>query len=569
LSEAQLSGVERDVTFDVIVVGSGGGALLSAVRAHDLGLKVLVIEKSDLYGGTSATSGGAVWIPLNGQAKDDYDSAYGYLKAAAGDTATEGKIRAYLESAAEMVRFINEKTALRYKVSDGYADYYPELPGALDSGRAMEPVPFDGALLGEEIHRLRPSHPGVMLMGIAMTIPESNAMATKAPGWIGITLKILARYWLDLPWRFKTKRDRRLCLGNALIGGLREAMLARGIPLWLECPMESLIVENGRVQGVLARRAGQSITLRARRGVILAAGGFERNQTMREQYLPQPTRQEWSVTPANLNTGDTILAAQAIGAKLENMAMAWGTPSVRHPGAPQGTQALFAERGFGGLIAVNQQGRRFVNESISYDRFYEALYADHAKTGSSIPAWLVFDARHRKDCPLGPLLPASAMPDSKVAKEWWGDFIFKDASLEGLARQIGVDPAGLADSVRRNNEYARTGVDLDFHRGESAFDRYWSLKNVKPNPCLVAIEKPPFYAVKIQPGDTGTKGGPAITDDGQVIAETGEPIPGLYCTGNNAAAPLGSVYGGAGGTLGPGMVFGFRAVNHLASTAAT
>ncbi|AMN45555.1 3-ketosteroid-delta1-dehydrogenase [Steroidobacter denitrificans] len=552
--------------FDVIVVGSGGGAQLSAVRAHDLGLNVLVIEKSELYGGTSATSGGALWIPLNGQAKDDYASAYTYLKAAAGDTATDSKLRAYLESGAELIRFINEKTALRYKVSEGYADYYPEMPGAVESGRAMEPLPFDGSLLGEEFFRLRPSHPGSLLMGMSMTIPESNAMATKAPGWIGVALKILARYWLDLPWRFKTRRDRRLCLGNALIGGLRQAMLARDIPLWLECPMQSLIVENGRVQGVMAHRGGHTVMLRARRGVILAAGGFERNQQMREQYLPQPTRQEWSVTPANINTGDAIRAAQAIGAKLENMTLAWGVPSVRHPDISQGTQAIFAERGFGGLIAVNQQGRRFVNESISYDRFYEALYRDHAKTGGSIPAWLIFDAQHRKDCPLGPLLPAAVMPDSKVPKAWWGDFVFKDASLEGLARRIGVDPTGLADSVRRNNEYARTGVDQDFHRGESAFDRYWALRNAKPNPCLVKIEKPPFYAVKIQPGDTGTKGGPAITDDGQVIAETGEPIPGLYCIGNNAAAPLGRAYGGAGGTLGPSLVFGFRAVNHLART---
>lgn len=562
MSATQLS----DVEWDVIVVGSGGGALLAAVRAHDLGMKVLVIEKGDQYGGTSATSGGALWIPLNGAAPDDYESAFTYIKAAAAGTTTDGKIRAYLDSARDMIRFINEKTALRYVVSDGYADYYQELPGAVASGRAMEPMPFDGALLGEELHRLRPSHPGVTLMGISMTIPESNAMATKAPGWIGIVLRIMAGYYLDIPWRFRTKRDRRLCLGNALIGGLRHAMLVRGIPLWLECPMESLVVENGRVCGVVARREGRSIPLRARRGVILAAGGFERNQAMREQHLPHPTRQEWSVTPAALNTGDAIRAAQAVGARLEKMDMVWGTPTVRHPGVPQGAQAVFAERGFGGLIAVNRLGRRFVNESISYDRFQQAMYDDHAKTGGSIPAWLIFDARHRKNCPLGPFLPASAMPDSKIPKEWFGDFIFKDATLEGLARQIGVDPAGLAESVRRNNEYAKTGVDQDFHRGENAFDRYWSLRNAKPNPCLMPIDAPPFYAVKAMPGDTGTKGGPAITDDAQVIDEAGEPIPGLYCIGNNAAAPLGRVYGGAGGTLGPGLVFGYRAVAHLAGT---
>lgn len=553
--------------YDVIVVGSGGGALLSAVRTHDLGLKVLVIEKSDLYGGTTATSGGALWIPLNGEAEDSYEACYTYLKAAAGDTTTEGKLRAYLESAAPMIRYVDETTSLRYRMNPGYADYYPEMPCAVDSGRAMEPAPFDGALLGEELERLRPTHYGATLMGMGMTISESNDMATKAPGWLWTVLRIMARYYLDIPWRFRTKRDRRLCLGNALIAGLRHAMLKRGIPLWLECPMESLVVEQGRVRGVVARRKGEVLTLRARRGVILAAGGFERSQAMREQYLAQPTRQEWSVTPAGLNTGDTIRAAEAIGAKLEKMDMIWGTPTVRHPGVPQGAQPLFAERGFGGCIAVNGLGRRFVNETISYDRFQEAVYRDHEKTGCSIPVWLVFDSRYRKNCPLGPFLPASAMPDWKVPREWWGDFIFKDPTLEGLARQIGVDPAGLMDSVRRNSEFAKTGVDRDFHRGESAYDRYWSLRSAKPNPCLVSIDEPPYYAVQVQPGDSGTKGGPAVTDDAQVIDTSGRPIPGLYCIGNNAAAPLGRAYAGAGGTIGPGMVFGFRAANHLASSA--
>lgn len=557
----------EDNEYDVIVVGSGGGALLAAIRAHDLEMKVLVIEKSDQYGGTSATSGGALWIPLNGAIEDSYLSVFNYLKAAADGTTTEGKIRAYLDVAKDMIRFVNEKTSLRYETSRGYADYYPDVPCAVDWGRAMEPVPFNGSLLGKELQYLRPPHPGVTLMGISMTIPESNAMATKAPGWLWIALRIMLRYYLDLPWRFKTKRDRRLCLGNALIGGLRHAMLERNIPLWLNCPLESLIRENDQVQGIVARRDGKPLILRAKRGVILAAGGFERNQEMRNKYLPQPSRQEWTCTPKGLNTGDTIRAAEAIGAKLENMHMIWGTPTVRAPNAPQqGQQALFAERGFGGSIVVNKQGQRFVNETISYDRFVDAMYADHAVTGGSIPAWMVFDARYRKNCPLGPLLPATVMSDSKVPKEWFGDFIFKDDTLQGLAHQIGVNPAGLAESVQKNNAYAKSGIDLDFHRGESAYDRYWSTHGREPNPCLVAIDQAPYYAVRLEAGDTGTKGGPAVTEDAQVLDQAGVPIPGLYCIGNNAAAPLGRVYAGAGGTIGPGMVFGYRAANHLANT---
>lgn len=558
--------MQYDDEFDVIVAGSGGAALLSAVRAHDLGMKVLVIEKGDQYGGTTATSGGALWIPVNGQAPDDYESAYTYLKAAVGDTTSDDKVRAYLESGAEMIGYVNEKTALRYKVSPGYADYYQEMPGAVAGGRALAPEPFNGALLGEELERLRPTHPGSTLMGIGMTIPESNAMATKAPGWIGVVLRIMLRYWFDLPWRFRTKRDRRLCLGNALIGGLRHAMLTRGIPLWLECPLASLVVEGGRVQGVVAHRAGQPVTLRARRGVVLAAGGFERNQAMRDQYLPHPTRQEWSATPVGLNTGDTIRAAEAIGAQLEHMDLSWGTPTVRNPAVPQGAQPVFAERGFGGSICVNRQGRRFANEALSYDRFQLAMYAEHAKSGGAIPAWWVFDTRYRKNCPFGPLLPSSAFPDSKVPRDWWGDFLFKDDTLKGLARQIGVDATGLAESVRRNNEYARTGTDPEFGRGNNVFDRYWSLRSAGPNPCLVVIDTPPYYGVKIQPGDTGTKGGPAVTAHGQVLDKAGQPIPGLYCVGNNSAAVLGRAYAGAGSTIGPGMVFAFRAVNHIAGT---
>lgn len=551
--------------YDVIVVGSGGGALLSALRAHDLGLKVLVIEKSNKYGGTSATSGGVLWIPLNHQIKDDFDSAYRYLKAAVGDTTTDGKIRAYLESADEMIRYVNDRTSLRYQACPDYPDYYQELPGALPGGRSMEPIPFNAARLGDELDNLRDPHPGVTLMGIGMTAPESNILATKGPGWLWLTIKTMGRYYLDYPWRKKTKRDRRLCLGNALIGALRHSMLERNMPLWLNCPMESLVYEDGRVQGVVAQRNGQPLTLRARRGVILAAGGFERNQEMRDQYLPQPSRQEWASTPPANNTGDTIRAAQAIGAKLDKMDQVWGTPSVPSPAAPQGQQPIFVERGAGGFIAVNSQGRRFINEAISYDRFQSGMYEDHRKTGGTIPTWFVFDAKFRKDCPMGPFLPGVMFPDKKIPKEWVGDFFFKDDSLEGLARQIGVSPKGLADSVRKNNEYARTGVDQEFHRGENAHDRYWASRKRKPNPCLAAIDKAPYYAIKVLPSDTGTKGGPAISDHAQVLNQADQPIPGLYCIGNNSAAALGRAYAGAGGTIGPGMVFGFRAANHLAA----
>lgn len=552
-----------DNEFDVIVVGSGGGGLLSALRAHDLGMKVLVIEKSDKYGGTTATSGGVAWIPLNDQIHDDYDSAYAYLKAAVGETTSDGKVRAYLESAGEMVRYLNNKTSTRYQACLMYPDYYQEMPGAAPGGRSMEPLPFDAERLGNELSHLRDPHPCLTLMGKSMTVSESVTLATKGSGWLWVTLKTLGRYYLDFPWRLKTRRDRRLCLGNALIGSLRHSMLMRDIPLWLNCPMVSLVQEDGQVKGVVASREGKQITIHTHKGVVLAAGGFDRNQGMRDQYLPQPSRMEWSSTPPDLNTGDTIKAAAMIGAKLENMDQVWGTPSVPNPHVPQGQQPIFCERGLGGFIAVNKQGKRFVDEAISYDRFQAAMCENHRDTGGCIPAWIIFDARFRMDSPMGPFLPAIVFPDAKVPNAWRGDIFFKSDTLEGLAAQIGIDPLGLADSIRRNNEYARSGVDPDFGRGNNLHDRYWSNKRVKPNPCLIPIEKGPFYAIKVMPSDTGTKGGPSITDDAQVISITGEPISGLYCIGNNSSAALGRAYAGAGGTIGPSLVFGYRAANHL------
>lgn len=552
--------------FDVIVVGSGGAALLSANRCHDLGLKVLVIEKTELYGGTTATSGGVAWIPLNDQIQDDHDSAYAYLKAAVGDTSSDVKVRAYLESAPEMIRYAHDKTALRYRACAHYPDYYAEMPGAVIGGRSMETVTFDGALLGAELERLRETHRGSTLNGVGMTASESNVLATKGKGWIWLTIKTMGRYYLDYPWRFKSKRDRRLCLGNALIGSLRYSLMQRNVPLWLRTPLQSLRFEDGRVSGVVAVREGKPLTLRARRAVILAAGGFERNQQMRDQYLPPPSKQEWAVTPLEANTGDTIRAAQAIGARLAGMDLSWGVPSVSAPAVAQKQQPIFVERGQGGFVAVNRQGRRYVNEALSYDRFQIAMLEEHARSGGSVPTWFVFDARFRKDCAFGPLLPGMVMPDKKLPPEWFGDFLFKADTLEALAAQIGVDAAGLADTVRRNNEYAKTGVDPEFGRGNNAHDVYWANKAFGPNPCLVAIGKAPYYALKVWPGDTGTKGGPDVNENAQVLDASGSPIRGLYCIGNNAAAPLGRAYAGGGGTIGPGLVFGFRAANHIAAT---
>ncbi|MBP9218625.1 MAG: FAD-binding protein [Sterolibacterium sp.] len=550
-------------SYDVIVVGSGAGALLTAARAHDLGMSVLVVEKSDKYGGTSAVSGGAVWIPNNSKMriKDSFDEAMTYLKAATRGRVDEDRLYAYLESAPQMVEYINGNMTMQYFPCHRYPDYYQHLPGSRPGGRTMEPKLFDASLLGEEFANLRLAYKGTLLMSKAsMTATDAHKMISKQPGWMFQVIRTLGRYYLDLPQRLKSRNDRMRGLGNAMIAGLRHALLVRKVPLWLNAPFESLVTEGGRVTGIVIKRDGQSLTLTANKGVVLAAGGFERNQEMRDKYLPKPTNAAWSATPPH-NTGDTIRAAQAIGARTELMDWAWWVPSIHVPGE-DAQNGLFAERNLPGCIVVNGQGQRFINEASPYLEFGAAMYADHAKTGAAVPAWLIFDAKFRFNYPMGPLMPGQIMPDRA---SWLNKVYWKADTLDALAQQIGVDAAGLKQSVERNNRYAQSGKDLEFDKGGTVFDRYYGDCNVKPNPCLAPILKAPFYAMRVDAGDIGTKGGLLTDRDGRVLDQNKQVIEGLFCIGNNSSSVMGTAYPGAGGTLGPAMTFGFRAANFMAA----
>jgi 3-oxosteroid 1-dehydrogenase len=562
------SGSKWDHQFDVVVVGSGGGGMTAAIAAHDLGQSVVLIEKSDLYGGTTAISGGGVWIPCNHQmgklgGSDDYDDALTYLKAATQGMVAEARLRAYLDHAPRMVRYLEDKARVRFRAMPGYSDYYPEMRGAKSGYRTMDSVPFNAAQLGEEFAHLRPPTPGTLIAGrVQMTAGEAHTLLTKERGWILLFIRKLARYWLDLPWRFRTKRDRRLTLGSALIGSLRRSMMDRDIPLWLETPLESLISDGRRITGVTAVRNGKLIHIGANRGVILAAGGFEHNQEMREQYLPKPTKAEWTITPP-ANTGDAIRAGAKIGAKLDLMDWAWWAPTVVVAGREK-RRALFVERALPGCVMVNQLGQRFVDEAAPYQDIVTAMFEDQKKTGANFPAWLIFDADFRRKYPVGPLLPGMVRPDSSLPKHWADNVFYKADSLEALASRIGIDGKGLAESCKRMGEYAASGKDAQFGKGSNTFDRYYGDRNVKPNPCLGPVAKPPFYAMRIDGGDIGTKGGLLTDEYARVLREDGQPIPGLYATGNTSAAVMGPSYPGAGSTIGPAMTFGYVAAHHLA-----
>lgn len=551
--------------FDVVVVGSGAGAMLTAIKAHDEGLSVVVLEKSEQYGGTSAISGGGIWIPLNEQIKDTRETALTYMRAAAQGQVDDKRLVAYVDTAAEMVRYMTSATRVRYAACHRYPDYYPDLPGARDGGRTMDPELFDGALLGDELARLRAPSPATLLMGkVSMTARDAHKMLAKEKGWKLIFAKLMLRFMLDWRWRKKTGRrtDRRLALGNALVAGLRHGLMTRNIPLHLNTPLRALSGSSERVSGVLAEHDGKAIEFVARRAVVLAAGGFERNQALRDQYLPQPNSAQWGVTLPN-NTGDTLVAAQTLGAQTDLMGWAWWVPTVAVP-KEDSQRGLFAERSLPGCIAVDGTGQRFVDEAKPYLEFVTAMYARHRENGRCVPAWLIFDADFRHKYPMGPLMPGQVAPDSRLRKSWLNTVYWKADTLESLAAQIGVDAKGLAATVTRVNEDAASGVDRDYGKGSNVFDRYYGDVNVKPNPCLAPVSRGPFYAMKLDAGDIGTKGGLLTNEDAQVLHQCGAPIAGLYAIGNTSASVMGPSYPGAGSTLGPALTFGYRAAQHIA-----
>lgn len=554
--------------FDVVVVGSGAGALLTAIRAADAGLSAVVIEKTGLVGGTSAISGGGIWIPDNHDMarhglRDSVDAAFRYVKACARGLASDDRVLAYVETARHMARYL-DRIGVPFCSVPRYSDYYPHLPHAMPGGRTMDPAGFDAARLGlDDLLRMRDTSPGQKILGrVLINAFQARTLVARDPGAKWLAVRLLLRYWFDLPWRWKTPRDRHLSGGLALVAGLFHALRQRPVALWLNTSLESLVVEDGRVTGAQVLRDGQPLRLVARRGVMLAAGGFERNQALRERYLPQPTRAEWTATPVGGNTGDAIQAGAAAGGTLHMMEHTWGVPTLQVPGEER-VRGVFVERSMPGCMVVNARGDRFVDESCPYPEFQQAMYADHAQGGGAIPAWVVFDADFRRKYPMGPLLPGEAMPDRQLPAEWLGQFYWRDDTLDGLARQIGVDPAGLQRSAARMGTFAQTGADLDFGRGGNVFDRYYGDDSVQPNPNLAPIAKGPFYAIRLYPGDIGTKGGLLTDRDARVLNGQGQPIEGLYCTGNNAASVMGPSYPGAGSTLGPAMTFAFRAVAQM------
>ena len=521
------------------------------------GLDALILEKTGYFGGSTALSGGTVWVPDNyvmaeAGLPDSHEQAALYLETIIGGRVPRIKQQAFLHASREMLAYLRDHTQVKFQLTPGYTDYYPELPGGTRGGRGVEPIPINGKQLGDEFKYLRPSIFEAP-MGLALTSKEYRQV-----GMLTSTLEgLLAGIKIGLRAAYCAAAGiKLLTLGQALAARLRLSLMDAQVPIWLSTPVDKLIVENQHVVGAQAARDGHQFRIKANAGVVLAAGGFPLNEEMREKYHPHPITTDWtSASPGN--TGDAIQMGQAIGGTLDLMEDAWWGPASLPPASVPFFHV--GERAYPGGIIVNSRGKRFMNESAPYVDAVKEIYRHNHEPSRTIPAHFIMDQRFKNKYIFGTLFPLVGIPKEYLDS---GYFVKAD-TLEELADKIEINAQGLKDTVERFNQFAATGSDQDFNRGESAYDRYYGDPTVKPNPCLAPVQKPPFYSVKIYPGDIGTKGGLVTDDHARVLLGDGSIIPGLYAVGNTSASVMGNSYPGPGGTIGPAMTFGYIAAKDM------
>lgn len=554
---------------DVIVVGSGGAGLTAALVAAHSGLDVLLLEKTRYFGGTTALSGGGIWVPCSPQArregcKDSIEEAAGYVKEVVGESLRDDLLDRFLHNAPEMVRFLEETSAVKFALQAGFADWHPGAKGFKESGRLLSPLVFDGRTLGRRFQQLRPpltefNAPGGCMIGIGDMPHIANARRSLR-SFMHI-VKLLARFAVD---RLRYSRGTRLTMGNALAASLLKSCVDAGVELWSEAAMGELVTEpsgeSPSVKGLTVIRGGETIQLRARRAVILASGGFSANEDMRRQFIPYAD-QHVSIVPEG-NTGDGIARSLELGASFdgENISNAgWVVVSVHR--SPEGELRkfphLFMDRGKPGCITVNEAGQRFGNESVT--NFVDAMHRS-----GSVPAYLICDHRFIKKYGLGLVRPGGIGLRRFLAE----GYLQTGSTLEQLAENIGVAADKLVRTVERVNGFAERGRDEDFQRGENPSDFGFGDLAHTPNPCLGKIEQGPFYAVKVYPGDSTTTVGLRVDCEARVLGKGDRPISGLYAVGLDMNSLWRGKAPGNGANNTLGLTFGYIAARSAAASPA-
>lgn len=558
-----------DHEVDFLVVGSGGGGMTAALTAQHHGLNTLVIEKAATYGGTTALSGGVIWVPDNhlmpsANVSDSEAEALQYLEQVVSADVPRERLRAYVRYAPKMLRFLEDNTLVKFDPAPVYPDYYAELKGGKPGARSLDPRPYSIRQLGEELHSKMRQTELVYNNSFSMTAAEAHIVFSFTWRSPLVIFKCLFSYWLDIPSRLKKLPDNRLTLGKALVSRLRHSLAKKGIPLWLSTPLVELVRDEGKVVGVICEQEGKLLRIRASKGVLVAAGGFAHNNEMRQQYHPHPTGTTWTAA-SHTDTGDGIRLGQQAGAKIDMMSYAWWTPTMVLPN--KAVEAFIVGKSMPSCMIVNKAGQRILNEAEPYEDFVKHQYAANAAV-PSIPSYFVFDGRYRHEYPLGTAMaPGKYMGDALYKDMFDSGWVKKSDTVEGLAEQCGIDAAGLRQTFDKMAQFAKAGKDSDFGKGDTLNDKYYSDHRIGPNPCLAPLDKPPFYAIEIWPGDLGTKGGLVADEYARVLDENGQVMPGLYATGNSSASVMGDSYPGAGSTIGPAMAFGYIAARHAAGLA--
>lgn len=559
-----------DHVVDVLIVGSGGGGMAAALTAHASGLDVLVVEKSSQFGGSTALSGGGIWVPgAPAQRRAGYEpppeGVVEYLRQITGGLVSEARIRQYVRSAPRMLEFLEQLSGwLEFVWKPGYADYYPELPGGSELGSTINVPPIDLRKLGADEQKLLT--PLVLApKGIWLGPKELRTFYRIRQSWAGkgVLLKLVARMV-----RARVFGERMAAIGQSLAARLRLALREREIPLWLDSPMTELLTDaDGSVTGASVERDGSTQRIGARLGVILATGGFDHDLAWRKEELPV-LEQDWSFgNPAAM--GDGIRAGQKLGAATDLLDEAWWFPAIQWPDGRM--QFMLNERMMPAQFIVNGEGKRFINEAAPYMDFGHAMI-DGQKSGvTHIPCWLITDHRSWNRYVIGGHLPIPSIPGApvptgrRVPAAWLESGVVKAAKTwDEMAAKIGVPARQLSETARRFNELARKGHDDDFNRGDSVYDNYYGDPTL-PNPNLYPLGKPPYYAFRIVLGDLGTSGGLRTDEHARVLRSDDTVVRGLYAVGNTSAPVMGRSYAGAGATIGPAMTFGFVAAKHLAA----